>query len=126
MNTSIALPRNVQLWDAWDRQALPGFLVGLDIFWMPFIKNELNESMCPIKLFEVLSAGLAIVCTDLDESRDAGGKLLEYATSADEHITAIERALKSDGPKLRKARAEAVCRYDWSARMTVFAKLLLG
>lgn len=122
----IHLPSNVLILDPWNREALPGFLAGLDVFWMPFLRNELTHSMCPIKLFEVLSSGVAIVSADLDEIRDAGGAQLEYATNPSEHVAALERSLAFNGPKWRQARAAAVSNYDWSARMAVFSELLFG
>jgi glycosyltransferase involved in cell wall biosynthesis len=120
------LPSNVRFWDAWRREALPGFLAGLDLFWMPFVRNELTDAMCPIKLFEVLSAGIPVVSTDLDETRDVGGEMVEYAHGAHEHLVALERALALDSAERRQSRSAAVADCDWSVRTAEFAKLLLG
>ncbi|KAA3627118.1 MAG: glycosyltransferase [Proteobacteria bacterium] len=120
------LPPNVRFWDVWRREALPGFLAGLDLFWMPFVRNELTHAMCPIKLFEVLSAGKPVVSTDLDETRDAGGEMVEYARDAEGHLSALGSALTLDDEARRKSRSAAVSGYDWSARTAVFSKLLLG
>jgi glycosyltransferase involved in cell wall biosynthesis len=120
------LPSNVHLWDAWPRETLPGFLAGLDLFWMPFVRSELTDAMCPIKLFEALSAGIPVVSTDLDETRDVGGEIVEYARDAHGHLEAIEKALAQDDAERRKSRAAAVAGYDWSVRTAVFSELLLG
>lgn len=121
-----SLPPNVRFWDAWPREELPGFLAGLDLFWMPFVRSELTHAMCPIKLFEALSTGIPVVSADLDETRDVGGEMVEYARDARGHLEAIERALVLDNAARRKSRAVAVAGYDWSVRTAEFSELLLG
>lgn len=121
-----SLPPNVRFWEAWHREALPGFLAGFNLFWMPFVRNELTHAMCPIKLFEVLSAGIPVVSADLDETRDVGGELIEYARDARGHLEALEKALALDSAARRKSRSAAVAGYDWSVRTAAFSELLLG
>lgn len=120
------LPPNVHVWDAWRRDELPGFLSAIDAFWMPFRVDDLTEAMCPIKLFEVLSAGVPTVSTDLAETRAVGGRHVRYAQSADEHLHALMGAAREDCLESRFERSTSVAAFDWSARFMKFEELLVG
>ena len=57
--------KNVNFISTIKRTKLPFFLKKLDVFWLPFKVNELTKSMSPIKIYEVLSAGIPIVSESL-------------------------------------------------------------
>lgn len=117
-------PPNVHLFGEAPREYLPKFLAGLDAFWMPFAVNELTHSMCPIKIFEVLSAGLPLVSSDLDECRAIAGEIALFARSVEEHVAQLERAIDMHSPEEVNRRVEAMCGYDWNNRYQEFSKLL--
>ncbi len=118
------LPPNVHFWPSQDRATLPAFLAGIGVFWMPFEINELTHSMCPIKIYEVLSAGLPMVISKLDESRTVAGDLGIYAVDVTDHLRGLEQALANDEPMARTQRAAAVRGCDWNTRFQEFAALL--
>jgi len=120
------LPGNVHLWDSWPRERLPAFLSGLAAFWMPFEPNELSHAMCPIKLYEVLSAGVPIVCSDLVETRDVAGDTVRFAVSPSQHLDALEQAFSEQCAELKKQREMLVSDADWGTRIETFSGLLFG
>lgn len=117
-------PPNVHFFGEMPHASLPEFLAGLDSFWMPFVVNELTRSMSPIKMSEVLSAGLPIVTSDLDECRAMSGSLALFARNVDEHLAQLERSISMRSPKETKLRVEAMRDYDWNNRYKEFSKLL--
>ena len=126
LGAGAALPANVHLLPACPSSALPAALAAFDAVWMPFVVNELTHSMCPIKLYEVLSAGLPTVVSELDESRVVAGALARFAVTADEHARALEQAVADKDPARRLARAEAMARFDWDVQFEVFSRYLFG
>ena len=52
--------------------------------------------MAPIKLYEGLSLGVPIVCTDLEGAREIGQDCINYAAALDEHLQLIRIACAQD------------------------------
>ena len=118
------LPPNVVFLGAYPRDRLPQFLAGIDAFWMPFIVNELTHSMCPIKIFEVLSAGIPFVATDLDESREVAGEMGLFASDEAGHLQQLEEALTERRRKVSQRYSEHAAQFDWDKRYMSFLKIL--
>jgi hypothetical protein len=91
---------------------------------MPFVVNELTKSMCPIKIYEVLSAGLPLVSQDLDECRSVAGSHALFARNTDEHLEYLERAVSLRVPGDAGRRADSMRGYDWDHRFQEFLRLL--
>jgi glycosyltransferase involved in cell wall biosynthesis len=117
-------PSNVHFFGEIARANLPAFLAGLDVFWMPFVVNELTQSMSPIKIFEVLSAGLPMVTSDLIECRAVAAQHALFASSTEEHLAQLERAASLRNPEEARQRAESMHGYDWDQRYQQFLSLL--
>jgi glycosyltransferase involved in cell wall biosynthesis len=118
------LPSNVRFVGPLDRVDLPKFLAALDVFWMPFVVNELTKSMSPIKIFEVMSSGLPIVSTDLEECRDISKEFGFYAKDAKSHLRALAEALKSDNKKRAAKQVKSVSDCDWDNRYKQFLEII--
>lgn len=119
-----SLPPNVYIWSPLPREKLPFFLAGIEVFWMPFVINELTESMCSIKIYEILAAGLPIVMSDLKESKMIAKDLALYATDANSHLICLNQALKLNAPDHVLRRREAVKDCSWENRLNEFLKVL--
>jgi glycosyltransferase involved in cell wall biosynthesis len=117
-------PSNIHFLGEMPRASLPKFLAGLDAFWMPFVVNELTKSMCPIKIYEVLSAGIPVVSSDLDECRAVAGHHALFARGADEHLTQLERASSLRNPEETQLRAKSMQGNDWDDRYQDFLHVL--
>lgn len=117
-------PSNIHFHGVVPRSRLPEFLAALDVFWMPFVVNELTKSMCPIKIYEVLSAGVPLVASDLDECRAVAGQYVYFAQSMGEHLAQLERAANLHNPEEARQRAESMQGYDWDNRYQEFLRLI--
>ena len=117
-------PPNVIFLGAYPRERLPQFLAGIDAFWMPFVVNELTHSMCPIKIFEVLSAGVPFVETELDESREVAGDMGLFANSDVDHLQKLEVAVTLRSRQASERYIEHVAHYDWDVRYKSFLNIL--
>ena len=76
--------KNIKFLGSFNRKILPKFLCKIDIFWMPFVVNELTQAMSPIKIYEVLGTGLPIVSVDLEGCKDINNKLKIYGKNTKE------------------------------------------
>lgn len=117
-------PSNVYFLEAIPREFLPNFLAGIDVFWMPFLVNELTKYMSPIKLYEVLSAGLPVVSSDLEECRAVATECTYFADSPEDHITYLTHSMCSSNSGGRKSRSMAMRNTDWNGRFSDFMKIV--
>ncbi|HZX80945.1 MAG TPA: glycosyltransferase [Lysobacter sp.] len=94
---------------------LPFWLHGFDVCLLPFQVIPLTLATNPVKVYEYLSAGKAVVATDLPEMTQFDG-LVEVATGAEEFADAVGRALASVGPDVEDARRAFASRQTWAHR----------
>ncbi|AOI69658.1 glycosyltransferase [Burkholderia ubonensis] len=73
-------------------EELPVYLRGMDVGLLPTLLNDYTRSMFPMKFFEYLAAGLPVVSTPLDFTRDQSGGLAVGGTT-EAFVAAIERQL---------------------------------
>ena len=86
---------------------LPRYCKGFTVGIIPFVINELTLNVNPIKLREYLSAGLAVVSSDIPEVRSyANGRDCFVADGHDQFIAALDQAVEMDTPETRRRRSE--------------------
>lgn len=91
--------RNIHWLGGKEYVALPAYLSGLDIGFMPFALNEATRFISPTKTPEFLAAGLPVVSTPIvDVARTWGSwGLVEIAANAQEMAERIELMLDQRG-----------------------------
>jgi glycosyltransferase involved in cell wall biosynthesis len=110
------LPPNVHLLGFRPYHQLPNYLKGLDVCLVPFKDNAITHGASPLKLYEYLAAGRAVVSTPVPDL-PTFGDLVWQAHTAQEFVRAIEDALASaHDPVLQQRRIEAVRPHSWEAR----------
>jgi glycosyltransferase involved in cell wall biosynthesis len=110
------LPPNVHLLGFRPYHQLPNYLKGLDVCLVPFKDNAITQGASPLKLYEYLAAGRAVVSTPVPDL-PAFADLVWQAHTAQEFVHAIEDALASaHDPVLQQRRIEAVRPHSWEAR----------
>lgn len=119
---------NVRLLGRKPYEALPSYLKAFDVGIIPFVLNELTRNVNPIKLREYLSAGLPVVSTDIPEVaryvRDQGNlaNACTVATTHDDFLAGVERALDTDSREARLARSEAMLAETWERKVHVLGE----
>jgi spore maturation protein CgeB len=68
---------------------LQGTLFGL----LPLKIDELNNSTCPIKLFDYWGASRAVISTPVEEVFRLGGEIVLYASTKEEFVHCINRLI---------------------------------
>jgi glycosyltransferase involved in cell wall biosynthesis len=108
--------RNIFLLGEKPYELLPGYLHRFDVCIIPFKKIPLTEATNPVKLFEYLSAGKAVVATDLNELRYYAD-YVRLASTLEEWLEAIGRALGDDSPARVEARLSFARQNTWEERL---------
>jgi len=94
---------------------LPSYLKGFDAVIIPFLINELTESVNPLKLKEYLAAGKPVISVRLPEVEKFKG-LVEIADSYQDFVHKIEAAYKTDSADKISKRMESVKGESWNDR----------
>jgi glycosyltransferase involved in cell wall biosynthesis len=122
--SSLVAEPNIHLLGARAYDALPDVLRGADAGLIPYARNELTQSIFPMKVYEYLAAGLPVVATPLP----ALVGLADVATASDAPGLAelLEQALASDSPKLRAERSDRAASHSWEQRLEQIASAISG
>ncbi|MCK9276028.1 MAG: glycosyltransferase [Syntrophales bacterium] len=102
-------------------ETLPGYLQHADVALIPFIKNDLTDSVSPIKLYEYCSAGVAVVSTNLEEISRIGAPI-RIGADHNSFINGIRHYL--DCGYDREILKEYGCRNSWSHRYSEVRKVI--
>jgi len=117
--SAIEAEPNVHLLGRRPYEQLPSVLRGADAGLIPYARNELTNSIFPMKVYEYLAAGLAVVATPLP----ALAQIAEVATAADPADIAklLEEALAADTPERRAVLSRAASAHSWEHRLEEIA-----
>ena len=123
--TKIQMNNNVHCLDMVDYRVLPNYVRMLDVVIFPYTLNSTLYAS-PLKLFECLAAGKAIVSTPLPELVPLEG-LIWIAHSNDEFVTKVEQAIKEkDNPERIKRGMVLAQENEWDQRVEQMSALIEG
>lgn len=115
---------NVHALGAKDQKELPAYLKHCDVALIPFLDNEHTRGSLPLKFWEYVAAGLAVVARDLPNFKEpAQESLVRLASDATEYVEAVRGAL-GDKPQHKRRRLEAAQSHSWTMRIEELAGLL--
>lgn len=95
---------------------LPDWLRGFDVGILPYRQDAWWEKSNPLKMRELLAAGLPVVSVPSAEVQQLGD-LVVTASTPEGFLEAIERALEQNSPELAARRMQAVAGMSWDARV---------
>lgn len=106
---------NVCLLGAKTPAQLPAYVQHVDVCTMCYESNAYTQYIYPLKLHEYLAAGKPVVSTPIKTVREFAG-VVDFADTADEWRTAIERNLRGEANTVqrREARQTIARRHDWN------------
>jgi glycosyltransferase involved in cell wall biosynthesis len=118
----LAAQPNIHLLGARSYDELPAVLRAADAGLIPYLRNQLTDSIFPMKVYEYLAAGLPVVSTPLPALADV--EAVVSAPDAPAFQQALERELAADSPELRLARSSSASEHSWQARLEEIAEAL--
>ncbi|MER3403451.1 MAG: hypothetical protein C4337_09250 [Armatimonadota bacterium] len=109
-------PKNVHFLGMRPYHLLPNYLKGIDVCLLPFKQNAITFGASPLKLYEYLAAGRAVVSTYVPDV-NYFENLAWVANDASDFSKAIHQALKTaHDPAAQQARLRAVQPHTWDSR----------
>lgn len=120
--SQLAALKNIFLLGARAYHQLPRYVKAFDACLIPFRRNDSTRSTLPMKFFEYLAAGKAVIATELPTLADFRD-FFYSARDAREWAAALARAQREDSA-LCQARVEIAQKYSWDARMIEIEKLI--
>lgn len=98
---------------------LPNVLRAADAGLIPYARNELTDSIFPMKVYEYLAAGLAVIATPLPSL--AGVEGVRSAADGPGLARLLEAVLAGDSHERRVARSQAAAAHSWDRRLQEIA-----
>ena len=114
---------NVKFFGKQDYEKLPEFYHSFTVGIIPFRINKLTLGVNPIKLYEYCAAGKPVVATSLPELKQYEPYIYCIDT-AEEFVTAIDKAIKEQEQSLYNARVEIAKENSWAARAEAIDKYI--
>ncbi len=113
------LPPNLYLLGARPYRLIPSYLKGMDVCLVPFKANAVSQAASPLKLYEYLAAGRAVVSAPVPDLAFLGS-VVWCAQSLDEFLSTIEEALPlAHDPRERQRRLEVAAQHSWQQRAQI-------
>jgi hypothetical protein len=108
--------KNVHLLGRKLHSELPGYCKGFSVGMIPYVLQERIFHVNPIKLREYLSAGVPVVSVSLPEVVPFSEHCL-IAKDYEAFRCGVETALRTDSPRAREARSNAMRTETWESRV---------
>jgi glycosyltransferase involved in cell wall biosynthesis len=116
---------NIHLLGRRDHDLLPNYCKGFDVGIIPYVVNERILHVNPIKLREYLSAGLPVVSTAFPEVQ-LYPQFCAAVQTFEQFETAVESALRTNNPALRRRRSEAMAQETWEKKVALVGQRVMA
>jgi glycosyltransferase involved in cell wall biosynthesis len=114
---------NVRFFDPIKPNDVPELLATYDVGIIPYIVNDVNKNIYPLKINEYLAVGVPVVMTPFANLPDFEG-LVSVSTDKDDFIKKIIIETSDDTPISIKKRIEFASGNSWEARAESFGDIL--
>jgi len=113
--TTIAKLENVIFTGEKPYVELPSYLYGFDVCLIPFIINELTLATNPVKVYEYLASGKAVVATPMPELKMIDN-YVKLASNVEEFEKAIQESLLPSDQLKQPIRQQFAMENSWKSR----------
>ncbi|MDZ4668781.1 MAG: glycosyltransferase [bacterium] len=105
-------------------EAIPSYLKCAHVAIIPYLCNELNKSVYPLKLNEYLAMGKPVVTTHFSSDLDSFAEVIYIASTYQSFLNFIEQAITEDNEVRIVNRINVAAQNNWGKRATHLGHLL--
>ncbi|MFY8020927.1 MAG: glycosyltransferase [Bacteroidia bacterium] len=116
--------KNIIFTGAKPASELKNFLAHADCAIIPFLKNQLTESIYPLKINEYMLFGLPVVSSNFSEDIRTFNGLINICDNHEEFIQNIDIAIQENSEEKRLQRIETAQSNTWKVRVNEIKKLI--
>jgi glycosyltransferase involved in cell wall biosynthesis len=102
---------------------LPAYCAAFDVGLIPMKLNDLTVCVNPLKLKEYLAAGLPVISARLPEV-EAYKDVVEFAGTAEELVSAVEKLLARDRTRIKYELSRRVANESWDAKVEEISEII--
>ncbi len=106
-------------------EEMPSVIKGFDICIIPFKKDEVSNTIFPLKLFEYLGSGKPVIATDFNlDLNEFTRDVVAYCSTSEEFDNAIKLILENDDFVRLSNRLKVASENTWDVRLAQFSTLI--
>lgn len=120
MKTRLEKYKNVQFFDPVQPNDVPQLLAQYDVGIIPYIVNEVNKNIYPLKINEYLAVGVPVVMNAFASLPEFDG-LVSVAMHKDDFVNKLKWEVENDSASKIKRREDFASNNSWEARTETFA-----
>ncbi len=105
-------------------EAMPSYIKCAKVCIIPYLCNELNKSVYPLKLNEYLAMGKPVVSTLFSEDLEAFADHVYLSSSYEDFLSNIELAFQEDNAQRIEKRITLAEKNNWSYRVNLLNQLI--
>ncbi|SFU46693.1 Glycosyltransferase involved in cell wall bisynthesis [Pustulibacterium marinum] len=114
---------NVQFFGAVKPNEVPGLLASYDVGIIPYLVNEINKNIYPLKINEYMAVGVPVVMTPFAELKDFEG-MISVAGSSENFATALQNEIEQDSKDKIAKRIAFAAQNSWDAKAKEFNNII--
>jgi len=107
------------------REDLPRYLSSFSAGMIPYRINSATETVHPVKTYEYLAAGIAVVSTRLPELLPLEG-VIHLERDAEGFLQALDEVLGADSPEGKTIRMDFARKNTWKKRVGEIERIISG
>jgi teichuronic acid biosynthesis glycosyltransferase TuaH len=102
---------------------VPALLASYDLGVIPYIVNEVNKNIYPLKINEYLAVGVSVVLTSFARLPEFE-KIVRFSSNKEEFLRMLKEELKNDSKEKIEARKIFSSKNSWNNKAKEFSELL--
>lgn len=114
---------NVKFFDPIKPNDVPELLATYDVGIIPYIVNEVNKNIYPLKINEYLAVGVPVVMNAFADLPEFSG-LVSVATDRDDFVRKLIAETEDDSGQLIRKRIDFASGNSWDARAESFGNII--
>jgi len=114
---------NVQFFAPVKPEEVPALLSGFNAGIIPYLQNDINRNIYPLKINEYLAVGVPVIMSRFAELPEFNG-IIDSATNSTDFIKYLKKQVEEDNNEKRKLRIEFASENSWDNRAEEFSDII--